>query len=157
MLHVQSDSDEKPEAGRGQAIEARVFAVLPDRAPPGYASAPPDQLAFVLSDAGARVAVTERELLPRLQRAIEHGASIETVIVIDGPGGALTLDELVGRAAPGFDFNAAWRAVAPDDILTIAYTSATSGPPKGVEHTHASALAAAGRPRKSSRSSPAAE
>src|SRR5919106_1192749 len=42
---------------------------------------------------------------------------------------------------PGFDFDAAWRAVGPDDVLTLIYTSGTTGPPKGVEITHANMLA----------------
>src|ERR671934_7449 len=40
-------------------------------------------------------------------------------------------------AEPGFDFEAAWRAVEPEDILTLIYTSGTTGPPKGVQITHA--------------------
>ena len=40
-----------------------------------------------------------------------------------------------------FDFEASWRAVAPDDILTLIYTSGTTGPPKGVQLTHGNELA----------------
>ena len=36
----------------------------------------------------------------------------------------------------GFDFDAAWRAVEPDDVLCLIYTSGTTGPPKGVQLTH---------------------
>ena len=46
------------------------------------------------------------------------------------------------RARPdGFDFEAAWRAVQPDDLLTLIYTSGTTGPPKGVQITHANLVA----------------
>ena len=40
--------------------------------------------------------------------------------------------------APGddFDFEASWRAVGPDDIAGIVYTSGTTGEPKGVEWSH---------------------
>ena len=56
------------------------------------------------------------------------------------------------RAQPagGFDFEAAWRAVAPDDVLTLIYTSGTTGPPKGVQLTHANELAAVPGARRAS-------
>ena len=37
------------------------------------------------------------------------------------------------HAPQSFDFDAAWRAVEPDDLLTLIYTSGTTGPPKGVQ------------------------
>ena len=42
---------------------------------------------------------------------------------------------------PDFDFEAAWRAVEPDDVLCLIYTSGTTGPPKGVQLTHANMVA----------------
>jgi long-subunit acyl-CoA synthetase (AMP-forming) len=64
------------------------------------------------------------------------------------------LDELEALGpADGFEFETAWREVAPQDILTLIYTSGTTGPPKGVQLTHANELAecrgidAIGRPR----------
>ena len=40
-----------------------------------------------------------------------------------------------------FDFDAAWKAVEPDDLLTLIYTRGTTGPPKGVQITHANMVA----------------
>ena len=34
-------------------------------------------------------------------------------------------------ATPDFDFEATWRAVEPDDVLTLIYTSGTTGPAEG--------------------------
>src|SRR3954454_11256238 len=50
----------------------------------------------------------------------------------------MSLDELEakGEANEGFDFESAWKAVEPDDVLTLIYTSGTTGPPKGVQITH---------------------
>ena len=44
---------------------------------------------------------------------------------------------------PDFDFEAAWRAVEPEDVLCLIYTSGTTGPPKGVQLTHANLVAEA--------------
>ena len=55
--------------------------------------------------------------------------------------GAIGLGELEELGDPAFAFDAAWRAVGPEDLLTLIYTSGTTGPPKGVELTHANMLA----------------
>jgi long-subunit acyl-CoA synthetase (AMP-forming) len=91
-----------------------------------YNTYSPEQVRYPLEDAGARVAITEK--------AFEDRVDAEHVIVVDGD---LDLDGLASRGEDGFDFEAAWRAVEPDDILTLIYTSGTTGPPKGVEITHA--------------------
>jgi long-chain acyl-CoA synthetase len=88
-----------------------------------YNTYAPEQVEYQLRDAGARIVVTERAFAGRI-RGVEH------VIVVDDGG------EVESHAAEGFDFEAAWRAVEPDDILTLIYTSGTTGPPKGVQLTH---------------------
>lgn len=97
-----------------------------------------EQLAHVLTNAGAKVVLCEEQYVDRIRRS---GAPVEHVVCVDGaPAGAITVEELVGRGLPGFDFDAAWQAVAPDDVLTLIYTSGTTGEPKGVEMTHESLL-----------------
>ena len=54
--------------------------------------------------------------------------------------GTLSVDDLYAAAAADFDFESAWRAVQPDDIVTLIYTSGTTGNPKGVEMTHTNLL-----------------
>src|SRR5439155_647814 len=39
-------------------------------------------------------------------------------------------------AADGAAFDASWRAVGPEDTVSLIYTSGTTGPPKGVEYSH---------------------
>ncbi|MEU8079641.1 AMP-binding protein [Catellatospora citrea] len=106
-----------------------------------YNTSSPAQIAYVLDNAQARVVICEQQYAARI---VASGARYDHLVCVDGrPDGTITLDELCALAEPGFDFDAAWRAVQPDDLLTLIYTSGTTGPPKGVELTHANLLAEA--------------
>jgi long-chain acyl-CoA synthetase len=108
-----------------------------------YNTSSPEQLEYLLGDAGNRIVICERAFLPQVLAARPACPAIEHVIVVDGEGEeqTLTLDDLVARGEGEFDGEAAARAVVPDDLLTLIYTSGTTGPPKGVELTHANMLA----------------
>ena len=107
-----------------------------------YNTSSAEQIAFVLGDAGCRVVAVEAAFLDRLRSAIERVPGVERVVVVDAePPDALTLGQLEQLGPDGFDFDAQWRAVSPDDVLTLIYTSGTTGPPKGVELTHRGLLA----------------
>jgi long-chain acyl-CoA synthetase len=98
-----------------------------------YNTSPPGQVGFVMGDAGNRVVVCERQFLPVVEAAREHGAGrIERIVV---------LEDGLPEGDAGFDLEAAAAAVEPDDLLTLIYTSGTTGPPKGVMTTHANMLA----------------
>ncbi len=108
-----------------------------------YATSSPDQIAYVVADSGARVAVVESAFVERFIAACAGGRSLDHVIVLDddGPGGTLPLGDVeIGDTA--FDAEAAAAAVKPDDLVTLIYTSGTTGPPKGVELTHRKVLLA---------------
>ena len=108
-----------------------------------YTTSAPEQIEFMLRDSGTRVAVTESALLARLEEALELGGRpLDALVLVDGEGTGMTLDELELRKSPRFDFDAGWRALGGDDLLTLIYTSGTTGPPKGVELTHRNLLAA---------------
>ncbi len=101
-----------------------------------YLTSSPEQIAYVIGDARARVAIVEAAFAPALPDGLEH------VIVLDGaPPGTVGWEEVEG-ADPAFDPEPHWRAVGPDDILTIIYTSGTTGPPKGVQLAHRNQMAA---------------
>jgi long-chain acyl-CoA synthetase len=109
-----------------------------------YNTSTTEQAAYVIGDAESKVVFTEQAFLDTVLEARDGVEALTHVIVVDGEprGGAITLDELERGGSEGFDFEAAWRAVEPDDLLTLIYTSGTTGPPKGVELTHRSMLAA---------------
>jgi long-chain acyl-CoA synthetase len=103
-----------------------------------YNTSSPEQVEYVVRDAGNRVIVTEQEFLDTVLAARELVDTLEHVVVVDGeaPEGTIAIGELEEMGSPDFDFEAAWRAVEPEDVLCLIYTSGTTGPPKGVQLTH---------------------
>jgi long-chain acyl-CoA synthetase len=92
-----------------------------------------EQIQYQVDDAEARILVTEKAFEERARGV----TGVEHLIVVDGDDGG----GVEQHAPDGFDFEAAWRAVQPDDLLTLIYTSGTTGPPKGVQLTHANLVA----------------
>lgn len=90
-----------------------------------YLTSAPDQIAYVVGDASAKVAVVEAPFADVMRPLVQH---------------VLTVEEIEAHSVAGFEPD--WRAVAPEDILTIIYTSGTTGPPKGVQLSHRNEMAA---------------
>jgi len=127
---------------------------------PIYPSYPPDLVAYVVNDSGARTLIVEDPT--QLAKALEARPKmegLEQIIVISGydapqpPEMVFTWQALrrLGRDnAEAHRSTLAERvsSVASGDVATLVYTSGTTGPPKGVVQTHAnhvSALDSSGR------------
>jgi long-subunit acyl-CoA synthetase (AMP-forming) len=108
-----------------------------------YNTYAPNQIEYVVADAGARILITEQQYLPQVLAAREGLQELQHVIVVDGqaPAGTLALADVEG-SDPGFDVEASLARIQPTDVLTLIYTSGTTGPPKGVQLTHRNLLAA---------------
>jgi crotonobetaine/carnitine-CoA ligase len=90
-------------------------------------------LEYIINNSAAKILVTCREFLPRLQAAAPALEQLETVVVVDDEAPALPgISNVLGGSA--LDGAAAVAADGPAhyDIATIVYTSGTTGPSKGV-------------------------
>jgi long-chain acyl-CoA synthetase len=121
---------------------------------PVYPSYPPELIAYVVNDSGARTLIVEDAAqLAKALEARDGMKDLEQIIVMTGyeapqpPRMVMTWDALrrLGR-----DRQEALRSTlaervastAPEEIATIVYTSGTTGPPKGVVQTHGNHMAA---------------
>src|SRR5437764_5515855 len=102
-----------------------------------YQTYPPDEIEYLIGDAGSRVAIVEQGRLPAMLEVRRRAPSLEHVIVVDGEAsdGTVSLAEIEGSNAE-FDVAAAASQIQPDDVVTLIYTSGTTGKPKGVQLSH---------------------
>jgi len=105
-----------------------------------YNTSSPEQVEYVMRDAGNRVVVTEQQFLETVLAAREKVDTLEHVVVVDGDFRG-EVENRLQMGGADFDFEASWRAVEPEDVLCLIYTSGTTGPPKGVQLTHANMVA----------------
>ncbi|MHB8771601.1 MAG: AMP-dependent synthetase/ligase [Syntrophales bacterium] len=113
-----------------------------------YPTASAREQQHVIGHSGCRLLFVENDsLLDRILTIRETLGLPEQVVVFDTtradlPAAVATFADLK-RQGHALDmneptrFDALWRAVEPADLATIAYTSGTSGPPKGAMITHA--------------------
>ncbi|MGA3225944.1 MAG: long-chain fatty acid--CoA ligase [Acidobacteriaceae bacterium] len=112
---------------------------------PIYPTLIAEQVAALLVDSGARVAVVSTEAQYRKIASIRSQTPLERILVMDhvadleSTPGVTTLSSLLqGADASAVDMQPWLRSfdVKPEDLATLIYTSGTTGEPKGVMLTH---------------------
>jgi long-chain acyl-CoA synthetase len=117
-----------------------------------YTTLTPEQLRYVADNCDAKVVIVEdAAFLASWLSVRDQLPSLELLVVVDPDGvdleqsGVTSYERLLAegeRALAGAEgeLENSWRAVTPDDPLTLIYTSGTTGPPKGVIITHRNLL-----------------
>jgi long-chain acyl-CoA synthetase len=111
---------------------------------PIYPTLPPDQVAFILKDSGARtVFLSSAAQAEKIRQIRDQVPSLERVITFDPPAPEFPTESMA-RLLETTETDLPWLhelrkrslGVAPDTLATIIYTSGTTGVPKGVMLTH---------------------
>jgi len=106
----------------------------------------PEQLAFVINHAEDKVIIVDDTLVPLLAKVAREMKTVEHIIVVgsgddtplrEAPRAVLhRYEELLSSESPGID----WPVFDERAPASMAYTSGTTGDPKGVVYSHRSTL-----------------
>ena len=108
----------------------------------------PNEAAFILRDAGARVVIYDDSMLPIIGKIEQALPDLRTFVCVAGdPPGVSIPPEYHHSFEALIDgieqFDAPLPHLKPDDISALVYTSGTTGRPKGAIHTHGNDVAIA--------------
>src|SRR5216683_2318279 len=103
-----------------------------------------EQLEYVANHSEATVAFVEDEAFLNKFLAIRASTPhLRHIVLVRGnaPDGVISWDEFMARGRKAYEadpkaFESTWRAVGPEDTVSLIYTSGTTGPPKGVVYSH---------------------
>jgi crotonobetaine/carnitine-CoA ligase len=94
------------------------------------------QLQHILANCGARLLIIEPALLPNLDHLDLSTLAVDTIWLIDGTQ-SIKVGDVTAGPMPEVAAPVEPASLRPGDLLTILYTSGTTGPSKGVCCPHA--------------------
>jgi long-chain acyl-CoA synthetase len=111
---------------------------------PIYTSLLPDQIRYIIDDAGATIVVcSDRDLLRKVEAVRDALPAVKHIVLLEGeaPEGSVAFSNVLDRGrrleetSPGL-FERSAEAARPGDLASIIYTSGTTGVAKGVMLSH---------------------
>lgn len=107
-----------------------------------YSTAAPDQIGYIARHSRARTAVVDTPGAAWHDLVDDPGIPLERLVVVDDPDPARGHVPFSSVPAPaGVPALLERPGPAPEDLLTVVYTSGTTGDPKGAALTHGDVLA----------------
>jgi long-chain acyl-CoA synthetase len=106
---------------------------------PIYETSSAEQIAWILADSGATVAVVEtHDHAARIDTVVARLTALRKVVCLESGGMARLVED--GSAVSDAGIAERRAAPSPTNLATVIYTSGTTGPPKGCALTHGNFL-----------------
>jgi long-chain acyl-CoA synthetase len=94
----------------------------------------PDQAAYIYRDCGAKATLTSSDFVGRVLEAQKQTPNLQRVILTDRDDvpGTISYRNIMSTSSAALTME----QTDNDDVAALIYTAGTTGPPKGVMHTH---------------------